>query len=110
MKRLLSLTAAAALSVAALAGATSSSLALETGPNAVRNAQPGNYIVLRIESLDGDTAQTIQAAASVNANAVQAAIRANPDLVRSLQAKNVQIGNVVEAQAAMNGGVTFYLR
>ena len=41
---------------------------------------------------------------------LQSAIRANRSLSAALRARNVQINNIVAAQKAFNGALTFYLR
>ncbi|SIP95267.1 hypothetical protein SAMN05880582_101144 [Rhizobium sp. RU20A] len=40
----------------------------------------------------------------------QQALASNPQLVRQLKARNVEIGNVVGADQAADGSLTFYLR
>ncbi len=40
----------------------------------------------------------------------QQALASNPQLVKQLKARNVEIGNVVGADEAADGGLTFYVR
>ena len=77
---------------------------------AIEAVQSGEYTVKRIDALDDSKAYNVNARASQQADDVQSAIRSNPSLLRDLTGRNVQIGNVVGASVAANGGVTFYLR
>ena len=42
--------------------------------------------------------------------ALQSAIEHNHRLDSRLQAQNVEIGNIIDAQTALDGGITFYVR
>ena len=101
------MTAAAALSVLAVAGTVQSSMAADTAVDAIQSLQAGQFNVVRIDSLDSDEANSLT---GINAGAVQAAIHGNASVARELSGQNVQISNVVDAARAANGSVTFYLR
>jgi len=105
-----SISAALALSVLAVAGTSQASLASGTDTAAVQSVQGGQYTLRRIDALDSYWADKVKARAAVNAGAVQQAIRSNPELVRDLTSRHVQIDNIVEASKALDGGVILYLR
>lgn len=80
----------------------------------VRNWKGGRFDVVPIGNLD-DTA--LKASIEDHARsepgqvgALQAAIGHNRALSERLKAQNVDIGNIVDAQSALDGGLTFYLR
>ena len=108
MKYLTSLTSAAVLSVLAVAGAAQASSFAPS--DAIQSVTGGQYSVVRIDLLDDNEATNVGAWAAYEAGAVQQAVRSNASLVSDLQAKHVQINNIVAASETANGSVIFYLR
>ena len=105
----------ATLAAAATLSALSVTAPVQAAPlfnvsGAIESVQAGDYTVKRIDALDDSKAYNVNARGSRQADDVQSAIRSNPSLLRDLTDRNVQIGNVVGASVAANGGVTFYLR
>lgn len=109
MKTFITLAAAATLSALSIA-APAQAAPWNNLSGAIEAVQSGEYTVKRIDALDDSKAYNVNARASQQADDVQSAIRSNPSLLRDLTGRNVQIGNVVGASVAANGGVTFYLR
>lgn len=109
MKIFVTLAAAATLSALSIA-APAQAAPWNNLSGAIEAVQSGEYTVKRIDALDDSKAYNVNARASQQADDVQSAIRSNPSLLRDLTGRNVQIGNVVGASVAANGGVTFYLR
>jgi len=109
MKTFVTLAAAATLSALSIA-APAQAAPWNNLSGAIEAVQSGEYTVKRIDALDDSKAYNVNARASQQADDVQSAIRSNPSLLRDLTGRNVQIGNVVGASVAANGGVTFYLR
>ncbi|MDH4442501.1 MAG: hypothetical protein QE284_19210 [Rhizobium sp.] len=75
---------------------------------------PSSYTVVRLDSLKThDTAKEQFGnvmPTSQEARLVQASVIANPALSRKLQADHVELNNIVGAEQAANGSVTFYVR
>lgn len=109
MKTFVSLAAAATLSALAIA-APAQAGSWTNVASAIQSVDNGSYTLLRIDTIDGDESIGVNDQAAVQAEEVQNAIRSNPALVSALTERHVQIGNVVAASVAANGGVTFYLR
>lgn len=110
MNRLVSIAAAAAFTALAASGAAQAEMITGSNSSAIGSLTTGHYNLVRIDSLSDSAAMSIDQFAKAEAPAVQAAIRTNPTLVRDLKSQNVEIGNVVAADTAANGAVTFYLR
>lgn len=81
--------------------------------NTVSRLSPSAFNVIMIDSLKSDHNETPFANVtprSQEARLVQASIIANPALSRKLQAENVELTNIVGAERAADGSVTFYVR
>lgn len=109
MKTFVTLAAAATLSALSFAAP------VHAGPwndvtSAIQSVEAGKYSVIRIDGLEDDRADAVEALAARQEDEVQNAIRSNPTLLRALTDRHVQIRNVVAASPAANGGVAFYLR
>ncbi len=93
------------------AAATASQQQIE---NTITKLSPNAYNVIRLDSLrTHDTAKEQYGnvmPTSQEARLVQASVIANPALARKLQADKVELENIVGAEQAVDGSVTFYLR
>jgi hypothetical protein len=79
----------------------------------ITKLSPSNYNVVVIDQLRDDHTATPFAnvtPTSRQARLVQASVIANPTLSRKLQADHVELTNIVGAEEAADGGVTFYVR
>jgi hypothetical protein len=75
----------------------------------------GKITVVQVSSLNDTDPNKATLADRMNANpdevaALQASIQANPALKAQLETQNVQINNVVAAEKAVDGSVTFYVQ
>jgi hypothetical protein len=119
MNRFASLFSASALSAIAFGAdsyaampemGTASEQKLET---TISRLSPSAYNVVMIDALRDDHSQPPFANVtphSHEARLVQASVIANPALSRKLQSENVELDNIVGAETAADGSVTFYLR
>ena len=64
----------------------------------------------RIDALEDDAARQFENISADQLAAAQQELQSNPGLVSELQAKGVQLNNVVDVQAFSNGGVLVYVR
>lgn len=110
MKRLVSIAAAAAFSALSIAGTAQAATMWNNDTAAIQSLKGNDFTLTRIDSLGHAKAAEIQHQADQMASSVQKAIRSNPTLLRDLKAQNVEVGNVVAANKAADGTVTFYLR
>ncbi|RKE85261.1 hypothetical protein [Rhizobium sp. AG855] len=82
--------------------------------NTITKLSPSAYNVIWLDSLKTHDAAKEQFGnvkpTSQEARLVQASVIANPALARKLQADKVELENIVGAQQAADGSVTFYLR
>jgi ABC-type lipoprotein release transport system permease subunit len=81
--------------------------------NSITKLSPTSYNVVQIDSLRDDHTDppfANVAPQSPEARLIQASVIANPALSRKLQAENVEIHNIVGAERAADGSVTFYIR
>jgi hypothetical protein len=81
--------------------------------NAITKLSPTAYDVVMIDSLRDDHTQLPFADVtpqSPEARLIQASVIANPALSRKLQAEHVELHNIVAAETAADGSVTFYVR
>ncbi|KQW32246.1 hypothetical protein ASE36_01140 [Rhizobium sp. Root274] len=79
----------------------------------ITRLSPSAYNVVLIDSIRDDHSEPPFAHVtpqSHEARLVQASVIANPALSRKLQAQNVELDNIVGAETAADGSVTFYLR
>jgi hypothetical protein len=74
------------------------------------SAAASQITVTRIDSLEEGEASQFQNISQDRLAATQQELQANPGLVSELQAKGVQLNNVVDIQAFPNGGVLVYVR
>lgn len=80
----------------------------------IRHWKGGPFDVVAIGNLD-DTALKVSIEDHAQSQprqvaALQSAIHGNGRLSHRLAARNVEIGNIVEARTAIDGGLTFYVR
>jgi hypothetical protein len=66
--------------------------------------------IKRIDSLEEGEASQFQNISQDQLAAAQEELQANPGLMSELQAKGVQLNNVVDIEAFPNGGVLVYVR
>lgn len=66
--------------------------------------------VKRIDALENDEARQFENLSQDQVSAAQQELQANPGLVSELQAKGVQLKNVVDVQTFSNGGALVYVR
>ena len=80
----------------------------------IMKLSPAAYNVIRLDSLKTHDPAKKQfgglTPTSQEARLVQASVIANPALSRKLQADKVELENIVGAEQAADGSVTFYLR
>jgi hypothetical protein len=73
-------------------------------------APASSITVKRIDALENDEARQFENLSQDQLAAAQQELQANPGLVSELQAKGVQLNNVVDVQTFGNGGVLVYVR
>lgn len=78
---------------------------------AVRQFQGTDFRVNRVKPSErGDTEEEAAAAKnSPDVRALQASIASNKMLMEQLKAQNVEINNIIDAEAAANGGLVLYV-
>lgn len=80
----------------------------------IQALSPTDFNVIRLDALKRHDAAHERFAAvsatSEEARLVQASVIANRPLAQKLQAQNVELTNIVGAEKAADGDVTFYLR
>lgn len=80
----------------------------------IQTMSPKGFTVVRMDSLKTHDAANERfgklAPTSQEARLVQASVIANRPLARTLEAQHVELTNIVGAEQAADGGVTFYIR
>lgn len=103
------------ISVARSADAQAVAFNRTTGADqTIRNWQGGRFDVVRVSALDdaglkGEIRTNAQTEPRRVAR-LQSAIEQNRRLADRLKTDNVEIGNIVAARTALDGGITFYVR
>ena len=80
----------------------------------IRHWKSGPFDVVAIDSLD-DTGlkgslRDLRESKPRQVASLQSSIEHNHALSSRLRAQNVEIGNIIDAQTAINGGITFYVQ
>lgn len=120
MNRFASALSASAISALAFGGDSYAAMPVvgNTGSQQIEQAITGltanHFDIVRLDELDkGDPVlqkfETV-APGSQEARMIQASVIANTSLSRRLQAEKVELTNIVGAERASDGTVTFYLR
>lgn len=80
--------------------------------SSVRSFKGGNFDVVNIASLNkmSETHTWIDQATPDQVAALQSAVDANRPLAEKLKAENVEINNIIGAEQAADGSLTFYIR
>jgi hypothetical protein len=91
---------------------TNESITEETSqPEGLPDSAAASQInIKRIDSLEEGEASQFQSISQDQLAAAQEELQANPGLMSELQAKGVQLNNVVDIEAFPNGGVLVYVR
>jgi hypothetical protein len=80
----------------------------------IRTLSPKGFNVVRMDSLKTHDAANERFGAlsptSKEARLVQASVIANRPLAQTLEARHIELTNIVGAEQAADGGVTFYVR
>jgi hypothetical protein len=80
----------------------------DSAPGRIAAASP--VTVKRIDALENDQARLYENISADQLAATQQELQANPGLVSELQAKGVQLNNVVDIETFSNGGALVYVR
>jgi len=115
MNRFAKTTAVALMSAVTFAGAGYPASAMQKGGRELTTMQPPRFDVVELSSIaksDPVYSQYINLdpATSPKVQSLQASIMNDKALTRDLRAQAVEINNIVGAQHAADGSVTFYVR
>ena len=120
MNRFATILSATALSAVAFGAESNAAMPSAAGmpdskiESTIQTMSPSNFDVVRIDSLrTHDTAHERFSGispSSQEARLVQASVIANRALAQKLEAQSVELTNIVGAEQAAYGGVTFYVR
>lgn len=120
MNRFATILSASALSAIAFGAESFAAMPTEAGnsdkkiEHTIKTMAPAGFDVVRLDALKTHDAAHERFAAvsatSQEALIVQASVIANRPLAQKLQAQKVELTNIVGAEQAADGGVTFYVR
>lgn len=120
MNRFASILSATALSAVAFGAESYAAMPAAGGmadskiESTIQTMSPKNFNVVRMDSLKTHDAANARfgslAPTSQEARLVQASVIANRPLAQKLEAQHVELTNIVGAEQAADGGVTFYVR
>ncbi|KQV83558.1 hypothetical protein [Rhizobium sp. Root1220] len=118
MNRVVNFAVAAVISSMALAGTSyADSLAMNDGPEIERTLvtfdQPFDVKYLndyQNQKTQPDASDAAPPRTSEGVKNLQASIKANKDLTKKLEAKGISVDNVVNAQQAADGSITFFIK
>ncbi|MBO3759773.1 hypothetical protein [Ciceribacter sp. L1K22] len=114
MNRFAKFTSATIISVTSIAGASFAANAAQNLDATIAHMKNPKFTVETVDSLDRNNPDRVALEAksptSAEAHALQASIIANKKLSGALKAQKVEIGNIVGAEKAADGGLTFYVR
>lgn len=115
MNRIAKLSAIVALTVLPLAGASQAAGVSENWPQQIDRTvsnYKGNFDVIDINSLNKkhETRTWIDNQSPAEQAAFQKALESNPALSKELKARNIELSNVIGAEQAADGSLTFFTR
>jgi len=116
MNRIAKLSAIVALTALPFAGVSQAAGMTENWPkqidSTVANYKNGNFYIVDVHTLNklNETHSWIDDQKPDEQASFRQALEANPTLTKELQARNVELGNIVGAEQAADGSLTFYIR